>query len=271
MRCSTQHEPLKKNSCLPGQGITSFCHYYKLLNPAACNLPPFMITSTALFNFHNYAGKEGKFVKYYPIFWDIGNKKCVVVGGGEVAARKVRRLQDCGANIFVVSPRLTSELITMKAENLIVHIAGNYEAHCLEGASLVIGATDDEKTNAAIAQDARSMGIPVNIVDDPQKCDFILPAVVQRGDFSLAIGTGGKSPALARLLREELEDKYGTEYEVLLNILGSLRQAMKNSGKGKTWFDSLLACGILDLIRAQDWDKVKSNVKEITGEELDIE
>ena len=230
-----------------------------------------MITSITLFNFHNYTGEEGKLVKYYPVFWDIRNKKCVVVGGGDVAARKIKRLLDCGANIFVVSPQLTSELVTLKAENLIVHIAGNYEAHYLEGAVLVIGATDDEKTNAAVAQDARSMGISVNIVDDPQKCDFILPAVVQRGDFSLAIGTGGKSPALARLLREELEDKYGTEYEVLLNILGSLRQAMKKSGTGKAWFDSLLACGILDLIRARNWDKVKNKVKEITGEEVDIE
>jgi precorrin-2 dehydrogenase / sirohydrochlorin ferrochelatase len=215
--------------------------------------------------------EEGKFVKYYPVFWDIKNKKCVVVGGGDVAARKIKRLHDCGANVFVVSPQLTSELATMKAENKIIHIAEHYDAQYLEGASLVIGATDDEETNAAIARDARGRGISVNIVDDPQKCDFILPSVVQRGDLAVAIGTGGKSPALARHLREELEDKYGTEYEVLLNILGSLRQSMKNSGTGKAWFDSLLACGILDLIRAQNWDKVKSKVREITGQEVVIE
>jgi precorrin-2 dehydrogenase / sirohydrochlorin ferrochelatase len=154
---------------------------------------------------------------------------------------------------------------------LIVHIADNYNVQHLEGAVLVIGATDDEKTNAAVARDAREKGIPVNIVDDPQKCDFILPSIVQRGDLTLAIGTCGKSPALARLLREELEEKYGTEYEILLNILGGLRQAMKKSSTGKAWFDSLLACGILDLIRAGSWDKVKSKVKEITGEDVGIE
>jgi precorrin-2 dehydrogenase / sirohydrochlorin ferrochelatase len=209
-------------------------------------------------------------VKYYPVFWDIKDKKCVVVGGGGVAARKIKRLKDCGARVVVVSPHLTDDLTAMKIENMIDHIAADYHVRHLDGAVLVIGATDDEKINAAVSQDARSLGIPVNIVDDPQKCDFILPAVVERGDLALAIGTGGKSPALARHLREELEDKYGAEYEVLLNILGNLRPSMKNSGAGKSWLDSLLAAGILDLIRAENWEKVKRAVKEITGEEVAI-
>jgi precorrin-2 dehydrogenase / sirohydrochlorin ferrochelatase len=216
-------------------------------------------------------GEEGKFVKYYPVFWDIKDKKCVVVGGGDVAARKIKRLHDCGAEIIVISPQLVPELAVMKAEDIIKHVPAKYDARYLDGAVLVIGATDDEKINAVIARDARSLRIPVNIVDDPQKCDFILPSVVERGNLALAIGTDGKSPALARHLREELEEKYGTEYEILLNILGNLRPAMKNAGSGKPWFDSLLACGILDLIRAGNWEKVKSTVKEITGEEVAIE
>jgi precorrin-2 dehydrogenase/sirohydrochlorin ferrochelatase len=210
-------------------------------------------------------------MKYYPVFWDIQDKRCVVVGGGDVSLRKVKRLLDCGAKISVVSPKLVPELISLKAENAIEHIAADYDVRYMEEAALIIGATDDEKTNADICADARSLGIPVNIVDDPQKCDFILPSIVERGDLTIAIGTGGKSPALARSLREKLEDKYGIEYEILLNILGNLRAKMKESGRGKAWFESLLNAGILDLIREKKWPEVKKTVKEITGEEATID
>ena len=210
-------------------------------------------------------------MKYYPAFWDIRNKRCVVVGGGDVALRKVKRLLDCGAQVSVVSPKLVPELISLKAENAIEHIAAEYDIRYMEEAALIIGATDDEKTNADICAAARNLGIPVNIVDDPQKCDFILPSIVERGDLTIAIGTGGKSPALARYLREELEARYGAEYGVLLNILGSLRSKMKKSAKGKKWLEALLAAGILDSIKAEKYDEVKNKVREITGEEAAID
>jgi precorrin-2 dehydrogenase/sirohydrochlorin ferrochelatase len=211
-------------------------------------------------------------LKYYPVFLDIRDKKCVIVGGGEVAARKAERLLDCGAKVFVISPKLSPALAALKEKNIISHIAAQYSGDFINGAALVIGATDDEKTNAAISLDARRQGIPVNIVDDPQKCDFILPSLVQRGDLAITIGTGGKSPALARHLREELEAKYGKEYETLLKILGNLRVKMvKNEGIGKDWFDALLAEGILDSIKEKNKDKVKKTVQKITGEEVEIE
>jgi precorrin-2 dehydrogenase/sirohydrochlorin ferrochelatase len=211
-------------------------------------------------------------LKYYPIFLDIRDKKCVIVGGGEVAARKAERLLDCGAKVFVISSKLSPVLAALKEKNIICHIAAVYSVDLIHGAALVIGATDDEKTNAQISLDARNKSIPVNIADDPQKCDFILPSVIQRGDLAITIGTGGKSPALARHLREELESRYGEEYEIFLNILGNLRVKMvKNEGIGKDWFESLLAAGILDLIREKDRDKVKTIVQKITGEEVEIE
>ena len=211
-------------------------------------------------------------MKYYPVFLDIQNKKCVVVGGGEVAARKAERLLDCGAKVLVISPKLSPDLAGLKEKNVISHIAAEYQGDLIDGAALIIGATDDEKTNARISLDAGSKGIPVNIVDDPQKCDFILPALVQSGDLAIAIGTGGKSPALARHLREELEAGYGSEYEILLNILGNLRGKMaKNAGVGKDWFDSLMAAGILDSIKDRDMKQVKEIVKKITGEEVEVE
>ena len=136
---------------------------------------------------------------------------------------------------------------------------------------MVIGATDDEKTNARYPTMPERKGIPVNIVDDPQKCDFILPSIVERGDLVIAIGTGGNSPALARHLREDLESNYGTEYEILLKILGRLRPQMKKSGAGRSWFDALIASGILELIATKNWEKVKKTVKEITGQEVKID
>ena len=211
-------------------------------------------------------------MKYYPVFWDIKDKKCVIVGGGEVAARKAERLLDCGAEVFVISPKLSPELAALKEKNTISHIAAKYKRDLIDGAALIIGATDDEKINAQISLDARSKGIPVNIVDDPKRCDFILPSLMQRGDLAIAIGTGGKSPALARHLREELESRYGREYEIFLNILGTLRVEMvKNEGMGKDWFESMLAAGILDFIKKKNAEKVKETVQKITGEEVEIE
>jgi precorrin-2 dehydrogenase / sirohydrochlorin ferrochelatase len=211
-------------------------------------------------------------LKYYPVFLDIKGKKCIIIGGGEVAARKAERLLDCGANVLIISPLLAPELAELKEKNIINHIDAQYSDNLIEGAALVIGATDDEKTNAQISTDARNKGVPVNIVDDPQKCDFILPSLMQRGDLTIAIGTGGKSPALARHLREELESKYGREYEIFLNILGNLRVKMaRNEGKGKDWFNSMLAAGIMDSINNKDVKEVREIVMKITGEEVDIE
>jgi precorrin-2 dehydrogenase/sirohydrochlorin ferrochelatase len=211
-------------------------------------------------------------LKYYPVFLDIKGRNCVIVGGGEVALRKAERLLDCGAKVSIISPKLTPELTALKDKGLITHVASEYSGDLIVKAALIIGATDDEKTNARISQDARAKGIPVNIVDDPQKCDFILPAIAQRGDLFMAIGTGGKSPALARHLREELEARYGKEYEIFLNILGELRKKMeKNAGVGRDWFDALMKAGILESIGSRDMKKVKEIVKNITGEEVEID
>lgn len=215
---------------------------------------------------------ERENLKYYPIFWDIAGKKCVVIGGGEVAARKVARLLDCGAKVCVISPDLVPELADLTREQRISHIPSEYNGRGMDGAVLVIGATDDEQTNDAISQDAKIKGIPVNIVDDPQKCSFILPSLVERGDLTIACGTGGNSPALARHLREELEAVYGEEYAILIKILGQLRAKMeKNAGVGKVWFDQLMAAGLLTAIRQKQADRVKKIIRDIAGEEVQLD
>ncbi|MDA8126608.1 MAG: bifunctional precorrin-2 dehydrogenase/sirohydrochlorin ferrochelatase [Deltaproteobacteria bacterium] len=213
-------------------------------------------------------------MRYYPLFLDISGQRCVVVGGGQVAERKVGRLLDCDAAVEVVGPFLTPKLTALKEEGRIVHRAADYEAELIRGARLVIGATDDEAVNGRISKDARALGIPVNIVDDPARCDFILPSLVERGDLAIAISTGGKSPALAKKLRRELEAVYGPEYGILTTILGELRRKVIDSGgdpdRRRETFAAVVASGILDLIRAKEWKAAAALIEELTGVEMEV-
>ena len=219
-------------------------------------------------------GHKGATVRYYPLCLDISGKRCVVVGSGIVAERKVERLLACGARVEVVGKALTPILAAWKEEGRIVHREADYEDSCLSGASLVIGATDDEAVNARIAKNAHARGIPVNIVDDPARCDFILPSVVERGDLLIAVSTGGKSPALARKVREDLEEAYGAEYAVLLEILGELREkviaAGRSSAENRERFAAVVRSEILDDIRRKDWMKVKEMIRRLTGVEMEV-
>jgi precorrin-2 dehydrogenase/sirohydrochlorin ferrochelatase len=217
----------------------------------------------------------GATVKYYPLCLNISGKRCVVIGGGNVAERKVERLLACGARVEVVGKALTPVLAAWKREGRIIHHEADYEDSCLNGASLVIGATDEESVNGRIAKDARDRGIPVNIVDDPVRCDFILPSVVERGDLMIAVSTGGKSPALAKKLREDLEEAYGPEYAVLLEILGELRgrviAAGRSSAENRKCFEAVIRSEILDDVRRKDWAKVKETIRRVTGVEMEVE
>jgi len=213
-------------------------------------------------------------VRYYPLFLDISRRKCVVVGGGSVAERKVGRLLACGARVEVVDRSLTPALAAMKGEGIIVHHDADYEEAQLRGAFLVIGATDSDTVNERISRDARTLAIPVNIVDDPVRCDFILPSVLERGDLLIAVSTGGKSPALAKCLRKELEDTYGPEYGVLIEILGELREKVivggRFSNENRKLFEAVVQSNILDHIRAKRWRRLKEQILELTGVEMEV-
>jgi len=213
-------------------------------------------------------------MNYYPIYLDITGRRCVVAGGGDVAERKVERLLACGAHVVVIGKTLTPALKALKKAGRIDHIEDDYGAACLREAFLVIGATDQDEVNARISADARERGILVNIVDDPDRCDFILPSLFQRGDLSVAISTAGKSPALAKQLREDLEGRYGQEYLILLKILGILREKVKARGRSsdenKGLFELVVHSNILDLIRGKNWDGVRKKIYELTGEDMEI-
>ena len=163
------------------------------------------------------------------MYLKLENENCLVVGGGRVAERKVKALLESGANITVVSPDLTPYLRELKEKGVIRHIDRKYQDSDLEGMFLVISATDDESVNKRVSDQCFARKILVNVVDDPPKCSFFVPAVVRRGDLTIAISTGGKSPMLAARIREQLEKQYGVEYAELLKLLGDIRQELKES------------------------------------------
>lgn len=213
-------------------------------------------------------------MKYYPVCLNIRGKRCVVVGGGDVAERKAEKLVDGGAEVILVSRRLTPLLIRMKREGKISHIEDDYQETHLGDAFLVIGATDRDDVNERIARDARGRGILANIVDDPDSCDFILPALLERGDLVVAVSTSGKSPALARKVRDQMESCIGPEYETLTGIMGRLREMVTAKGlsgeENKKLFEAIVDSDIARHIREKDWIAVREIIQDLTGIDLDV-
>jgi siroheme synthase, N-terminal domain len=213
-------------------------------------------------------------MKYYPVNLDMTNKRCVVVGGGDIAERKVERLLECGAQVTVVSKSLTPVLKARKKTGQMDHIDRDYEDQALDGAFMVIGATDRNDVNERISKEAMARGLLVNIVDDPDRCNFILPSLVQQGDLSIAISTGGKSPALAKKLRKELEKQYGPEYQTLLVIMGILRKRIlagdQRAADNKVVFEDLVHSDILQAIREKDRGRVNTIIHDLTGISMDV-
>jgi len=162
-----------------------------------------------------------------PINLDVRGKHVVVVGGGEVAARKVALLQECGAVITVVSPDVTPVLAATEG---IRRVPRCYRRTDLDGCSLVISATNVEAVNQQVWRDASAAGLPINVVDSPEHCTVTFPAVVRRGSLTVAISTGGASPALAAQVRRMLEDTLGEEYGQHLDLLAEMRVNVKASG-----------------------------------------
>ncbi|WP_456371061.1 precorrin-2 dehydrogenase/sirohydrochlorin ferrochelatase family protein [Thermodesulfatator atlanticus] len=162
--------------------------------------------------------------KYYPIFLKIEQKTCVVVGGGKVACRKIKSLLEAGARVRVIAPHVIDEIAKMAEEGRVELLKRPYKKGDLKGAVLVYAATDDPKVQEEVFSEAEELGIFCNVVDKPRLCSFIVPSLVKRGRLQLAISTSGASPALARRLREQLEQEFGPEYEEYLELMAKWRE-----------------------------------------------
>ena len=172
---------------------------------------------------------------YYPVFLDLTGRRCVVIGGGPVAERKVEGLIAAGASVTVVSPALTARLEALVREGRIRHVGRGYAPRDLAGHQLAFVATDDDEVNAAVARDGQAAGVWVNAADDPAHCDFILPSVLRRGDLVVAVATGGASPALSRAVREELETYFTEDYAVLAEVVAEVRRELKERARVPGW------------------------------------
>ncbi len=160
---------------------------------------------------------------YYPVMLDLEGRRCVVVGGGEVAEQKVAGLLACGAEVVVIAPQLTQRLRAWAEQGRIRWEARSYRRRDLVGAWLVIAASADQATNREVWEEAQDVGVWLNAVDDPEHCSFLAPAVYRQGDLVVAVSTSGKAPALAVRIRDAIAGQLGPEYAAFLELAGEVR------------------------------------------------
>jgi len=202
----------------------------------------------------------------YVIALRLMGRRCVVVGGGEVAERKVEALLECGGMVEVISPTLRPRLERWVAEGRIQHAGREFRPAHLEGVWLVIAATDDPAVNRQVAGEAERRGLLVNVVDGPEAGNFHVPALLRRGDLTIAISTGGRSPSLAQHLRRELEGRYGPEYAALVALLGELRpvvrQRLRDPQARRQVWARMIESEALALLRAGDQQAARERLME---------
>lgn len=200
----------------------------------------------------------------YFVSLDLTGKTCLVVGGGQVAERKVHSLLECGARVVVVSPSITPGLKKLAEEDKLVYRQDYYREADLEGVFLVIGAANREEVNRQVADDCTARNLIVNIVDDQAKGNFFVPAVVRRGDLTIAVSTAGKSPMLARRIREDLEKTYGVSFGEFLDMLGNLRKEVirdvASQEQKKEILENMVDSEILSLLKEGCLERVKERL-----------
>jgi len=198
---------------------------------------------------------------YYPIFLNIRGKRCVVVGGGQVARRKVRALLESGADVEVISPELCRELDKLAGSGQIRVLRRAYQPGDLAGATIAIAASSERSVNLAVAREARKKGVLLNVVDDRDTSDFIAPAYLRRGEVTVAISTSGTSPALARKIRIRLEKVISEEYAALTRLVGEVRAEARRRGirvDGDAWQAALDLDQLIGLLKKGDAEKARA-------------
>jgi len=193
-------------------------------------------------------------VNFFPVFLQLKNRDCLVVGGGKVAARKVALLVRAGARVQVVAPELCDELIALLEQNRITHSARKFEDSDIQDKVLVIAGTNRQDVNRRVSELAHAANLPVNVVDQPELCSFIVPSVIDRSPVQVAVSSGGTSPVLARLLRARLESyvpsAYGRLATLVENFRDKVKQRFSNTGQRRQFWENILQGEVAELLFA---------------------
>lgn len=208
-------------------------------------------------------------MKYYPVLLRVAHQPCLVVGGGAVAEQKATSLCKAEAAVTVISPDVTPGLQALAATGRITHHARRYRTGEVRGFRLAYAATNDAAVHREISRDAAEAGVPLNVVDHPELCTFIVPSVMERGDLLIATSTSGASPALAKRIRADLEALFGPEYDLALRLLGRLRQrlaaqALERSERQRI-FTALVDSPLVEYLRNRQAREVDRLLAETVG------
>jgi siroheme synthase-like protein len=206
---------------------------------------------------------------YYPVLLDLRGRPCLVFGGGTIATGKVEGLLEAGARVTVIAPELSARLRALAAAGQVLHLARAYRPGDLDGAFLVVAATDDRFANAAVWEEANARSLLINAVDDVPHCNFIAPSTLRQGDLIVAISTSGKAPALAVRLKERLAPELGAEYARFLELAGEVRaglavQVPDLERRKALWYD-LVDSDVLERLRQGDEAGARARIEAITG------
>jgi precorrin-2 dehydrogenase len=215
-------------------------------------------------------GRRWQSRPYYPAILDLAGREALVVGAGKVGEGKIAGLLAAEARVKVVSLTATEQVERWAKEGRIELALRAYERADLEGRFLVIAATEDNPTNVQVFDDAEQRQMLCNVVDVTHLCNFILPSIVRHGDLAIAVSTGGASPALARRVRISIGNCYGDEYAVALQILGSLREELKqmypSPDERKVIFERMVYSRFMELVRADDVEGLEAWVQQCIDE-----
>ncbi|WP_310600201.1 bifunctional precorrin-2 dehydrogenase/sirohydrochlorin ferrochelatase [Desulfobulbus sp.] len=211
----------------------------------------------------------------YPLALNIGQRLCVVVGGGRVAERKVRGILAAGGLVRLISPTATPDLTALADRHAIEWACKPYDQEELNGAFLVFAATNNPEVQRAVHRDARAAGLLVNVADAPELCDFQVPATIRRGDLAISVATGGKSPAVAAMVKRRLDRFLGEEYGWLTALAALLREQIlaeePDSERTRELFQQLLHDDIVDWLRDRQWDDVRRHAEQVLGRPISFD
>ena len=211
---------------------------------------------------------------YYPIMVDLTGREVLVVGGGSVAGRKIKTLLDYRAVVSIVSRELSTEIKDYVDSGEVRYLGEEFNPVFLKEIFLVIAATDDAELNHRISQAAEAKGLLINAVDQPSDCNFIVPSIIKKGDLIVAVSTSGKSPALAKKIREQLTEYFGDEYDIFLRIMGGIRSEVISSGSDQNEnsriFNQIIDSDLFEAVKAGKLNDAAAILSKILGRDISV-